>query len=60
MLARCLSAGAAALRASTSALDVVEMEMAVRELETEPVFNSGRGSALTRKGTVEMELSWTA
>lgn len=29
----------------------------VRELETDPVFNSGRGSALTRKGTVEMEAS---
>lgn len=29
----------------------------VRELETDPVFNSGRGSALTAKGTVEMESS---
>lgn len=29
----------------------------VRELETDPVFNSGRGSALTEKGTVEMEAS---
>lgn len=28
-----------------------------RELETDPVFNSGRGSALTEKGTVEMEAS---
>lgn len=31
--------------------------MQVRELETDPLFNSGRGSALTDKGTVEMEAS---
>lgn len=55
VLARCLSAGAAALRSGASALDVVEM--VVRELETDPVFNAGRGSALTRNGTVEMESS---
>lgn len=29
----------------------------MRELETNPLFNSGRGSALTAKGTVEMEAS---
>lgn len=29
----------------------------IRELETDPLFNSGRGSALTEKGTVEMEAS---
>ena len=29
----------------------------VRELETDPLFNSGRGSALTAEGTVEMEAS---
>lgn len=29
----------------------------VKELETDPLFNSGRGSALTEKGTVEMEAS---
>lgn len=29
----------------------------VRELESDPLFNSGRGSALTEKGTVEMEAS---
>lgn len=29
----------------------------VRELETDPLFNSGRGSALTEEGTVEMEAS---
>lgn len=29
----------------------------VRELESDPLFNSGRGSALTAKGTAEMEAS---
>lgn len=29
----------------------------VRELESDPLFNSGRGSALTENGTVEMEAS---
>lgn len=29
----------------------------VRELELDPIFNSGRGSALTAEGTVEMEAS---
>ena len=29
----------------------------VRELENDPLFNSGRGSALTEDGTVEMEAS---
>ena len=33
------------------------LNLQVRELETDPFFNSGRGSALTRKGTVEMEAS---
>ncbi|WOL15206.1 hypothetical protein Cni_G23987 [Canna indica] len=55
VLERCLQMGATALRAGLAAVDVVEM--VVRELETDPVFNSGRGSALTRKGTVEMEAS---
>ncbi|GKV10281.1 hypothetical protein SLEP1_g21672 [Rubroshorea leprosula] len=31
--------------------------MQVRELESDPLFNSGRGSALTAKGTEEMEAS---
>ena len=31
--------------------------MQIRELETDPLFNSGRGSALTEQGTVEMEAS---
>lgn len=55
VLARCLQVGVDALRAGSPALDVVEA--VVRELETDPVFNSGRGSALTRLGTVEMEAS---
>jgi beta-aspartyl-peptidase (threonine type) len=29
----------------------------VRELENNPNFNAGRGSVLTREGTVEMEAS---
>jgi isoaspartyl peptidase/L-asparaginase-like protein (Ntn-hydrolase superfamily) len=38
------------------AINVVEL--LVRELETNPVFNSGRGSALSTKGTVEMGALW--
>ncbi|KAM0941766.1 putative asparaginase [Dioscorea sansibarensis] len=55
VLARCLEMGIAALRSGAAALDVAEM--VVRELETDPIFNSGRGSALTKLGTVEMEAS---
>ncbi|EHA8591398.1 Isoaspartyl peptidase/L-asparaginase [Cocos nucifera] len=55
VIARCLHIGTTALRGGAAAVDVVEM--VVRELETDPVFNSGRGSALTRQGTVEMEAS---
>lgn len=55
VLARCLQVGVDLLRAGAQALDVVEA--VVRELETDPFFNSGRGSALTRAGTVEMEAS---
>lgn len=55
LLTRCLHLGISALRSSLSAIDVVEL--VVRELETDPIFNSGRGSALTAKGTVEMEAS---
>ncbi|KAK8965122.1 putative isoaspartyl peptidase/L-asparaginase 2 [Platanthera guangdongensis] len=55
LLARCLEIGVAALRLGTTAVDVVEM--VVRELETDSLFNSGRGSALTARGTVEMEAS---
>ena len=46
-------AGFAILRAGGSALDAVEE--AVRILEDDPRFNAGRGSCLTRAGTVEMD-----
>ncbi|AES62108.2 putative asparaginase [Medicago truncatula] len=55
LLTHCLNIGIFALRSNGSAVDVVEL--VVRELETNPLFNSGRGSALTAKGTVEMEAS---
>ncbi|XP_028080165.1 probable isoaspartyl peptidase/L-asparaginase 2 [Camellia sinensis] len=55
LLTRCLNVGISALRSSLPAIDVVEL--VVRELESDPLFNSGRGSALTEKGTVEMEAS---
>ncbi|XP_077225380.1 putative isoaspartyl peptidase/L-asparaginase 2 [Tasmannia lanceolata] len=55
LITRCLHLGVSALRSSLPAIDVVEL--VVRELETDPLFNSGRGSALTEKGTVEMEAS---
>ncbi|KAF7139921.1 hypothetical protein RHSIM_Rhsim06G0055200 [Rhododendron simsii] len=55
LLTRCLNIGVSALRSSLPAIDVVEL--VVRELEADPFFNSGRGSALTTKGTVEMEAS---
>ncbi|KAJ8772868.1 hypothetical protein K2173_028045 [Erythroxylum novogranatense] len=55
LLTRCLNLGISALSSNIPAIDVVEL--VVRELETDPLFNSGRGSALTEKGTVEMEAS---
>ncbi|KAF8406273.1 hypothetical protein HHK36_008358 [Tetracentron sinense] len=55
LLSRCLNLGISALRSSLPAIDVVEL--VVRELESDPLFNSGRGSALTEKGTAEMEAS---
>ncbi|KAK8953470.1 putative isoaspartyl peptidase/L-asparaginase 2 [Platanthera guangdongensis] len=55
VLRRCLKAGAAALHSGEPAVDAVEL--VVRELESDPFFNSGRGSVLTRNGTVEMEAS---
>ncbi|XP_022141340.1 probable isoaspartyl peptidase/L-asparaginase 2 [Momordica charantia] len=55
LLARCLNLGIDALRSDHPAIDVVEL--VVRELESDPLFNSGRGSALTEDGTVEMEAS---
>ncbi|KAI5006995.1 hypothetical protein ZWY2020_046943 [Hordeum vulgare] len=47
VLARCL----------LDVLDLSLVDAVVRELETDPCFNSGRGSALTRAGTVEIEAS---
>ncbi|XP_031493896.1 probable isoaspartyl peptidase/L-asparaginase 2 [Nymphaea colorata] len=55
ILSHCLRLGISALRSSLPAVDVVEL--VVRELESNPFFNAGRGSALTTKGTVEMEAS---
>ncbi|GAY39580.1 hypothetical protein CUMW_045430 [Citrus unshiu] len=55
LLTRCLNLGISALRSNCPSIDVVEL--VVRELETDPLFNSGRGSALTENGTVEMEAS---
>ncbi|KAF8404963.1 hypothetical protein HHK36_009858 [Tetracentron sinense] len=55
LLTCCLNLGISALRSSLPAIDVVEL--VVRELEIDPLFNSGRGSALTAKGTAEMEAS---
>ncbi|CAI0465089.1 unnamed protein product [Linum tenue] len=50
LLTRCLKLGISALRSNLPAIDVVEL--VVRELESDPLFNSGRGSALTEKGTM--------
>ncbi|GMH23246.1 hypothetical protein Nepgr_025089 [Nepenthes gracilis] len=55
LLERCLRLGVSALRSNAAAIDVVER--IVRELEDDPVFNAGRGSALTNEGTVEMDAS---
>ncbi|XP_050370008.1 probable isoaspartyl peptidase/L-asparaginase 2 [Argentina anserina] len=55
LLTRCLNLGASALRADLAAIDVAEL--VVRELENDPFFNSGRGSALNENGRVEMEAS---
>ena|SRR5437879_1689464 len=48
-------AGWRVLAAGGAALDAVES--AVRALEDDPRFNAGRGSVLTRDGTVEMDAS---
>nr|AGV54259.1 isoaspartyl peptidase/L-asparaginase 2 [Phaseolus vulgaris] len=55
LLTHCLNLGISAQNSNVPAVDVVKL--VVRELETDPLFNSGRGSALTEKGTVEMEAS---
>ena len=50
-----LHAGNAILTAGGTALDAVET--AVRSLEDSPLFNAGRGSVFTAKGTHEMDAS---
>jgi L-asparaginase / beta-aspartyl-peptidase len=52
-LRRALAAGRDVLSAGGRALDAVEL--AVSALEDDPRFNAGRGSVLTRAGTVEMD-----
>ncbi|WP_426264299.1 isoaspartyl peptidase/L-asparaginase family protein [Sphingomonas sp. PWP1-2] len=52
-LGRALDAGAAVLAADGAALDAVEA--AVRVLEDDPHFNSGRGAALTHAGVAELD-----
>lgn len=54
-LGRALDAGAAVLAANGSALDACEA--AVRLLEDDELFNAGRGGALTRDGTAELDAS---
>ena len=48
-------AGWRVLAGGGSSLDAVES--AVRALEDDPRFNAGRGSVLTRDGTIEMDAS---
>ncbi|CEK12059.1 isoaspartyl peptidase/L-asparaginase family protein [Legionella hackeliae] len=54
-LAEAVQAGFAFLEDGGSALDAVEM--AVRYLEDNPLFNAGKGSALNCAGEVEMDAS---
>ena len=52
-LARALDAGTAVLAGGGAALDAVAAAVAV--LEDDPHFNAGRGAALTREGTAELD-----
>jgi len=52
-LGRALDAGSALLAAGGTAIDAVEA--AVRVLEDDPHFNSGRGAVLTYDGTTELD-----
>ena len=45
----------ASLFSALTSPPLTSFELVVRELETDPLFNSGRGSAFTENGTVEME-----
>ena len=51
-LRKAFMSGYSVLEKNGSALDAVEE--ALRNLENDPLFNSGRGSALNNKGEVEM------
>ncbi|KAK1317989.1 putative isoaspartyl peptidase/L-asparaginase 2 [Acorus calamus] len=57
VIGRCLQLGIDALRSSPNVRAIDVVELVVRELESDPVFNAGRGSALTEEGMVEMEAS---
>ena len=50
-----LMAGHGILRTNGTSLDAVEA--AIRVLEDSPLFNAGKGSVLTKEGTVEMDAS---
>ncbi|MDB5448825.1 MAG: asparaginase family protein, partial [Phenylobacterium sp.] len=52
-MARAAEAGAAILRGGGRALDAAEA--AVRTMEDEPLFNSGRGAAFTAEGRIELD-----
>ncbi|VVA94174.1 unnamed protein product [Arabis nemorensis] len=54
-LRHCLDVGVSAFKSGKPPLDVVEL--VVRELENQPVFNAGKGSVLTAECTIEMEAS---
>lgn len=54
-LRKAFTAGYKILEKGLSAIDAVEE--AVRNLEDDALFNSGRGSALNNKGEVEMDAS---
>jgi len=54
-LADAIAAGEAVLKRQGTSLDAVEM--AIKSLEDNPLFNAGRGSVFTNKGTNEMDAS---
>lgn len=54
-LGRIVALAATALADGAGALDVVEL--AVRELEEDPLFNAGRGAVLNRDGLAELDAS---
>ncbi|KAK1292678.1 putative isoaspartyl peptidase/L-asparaginase 2 [Acorus calamus] len=57
VIARCLQLGIDALRSSPNVRAIDVVELVVRELESDPIFNAGRGSALNEEGKAEMEAS---